>query len=481
MTHNVKIRSGVLTVLFLTVWALLSFLPQKAYAFSCTCSYCTCTMPEFMDNMTQNSDLHNETRMDYFGFVLPLPFYAYGFADNTLLPGWITSEEPGPDNTGEDQGTERIGEHQMFFWQVWYDNFLPIWQDMSETLTTTIMWHTFAIGTLIDAKIQLETQTLFQERTAEIHKRYQPSVGMCVFGTNVRSLAATERNSRLVSHTLNQRLIDRQLGTEGGSGIAASQSDQSSRVRYFIAQVCDRFDNNRLHDDPQTGFGNICGTGPRTNGTVNLDVDFTRLVMNPRTINVDFVNTGNPANSWGTHVFNLAAHLYGHKVPRLPLVGSTTQAGKQSQILDIRSAIAKRSVAQTSFSAIVGLKARGTAGSSSTNTLQYMSELLQELGLDEDEVETFVGARPSYYAQLEILAKKIYQNPDFYRELYDKPENTKRKGVAMSAIASMLDREIFDSQLRAEAMISQLLELKVIKAQDAVEDSFSGKANKPAR
>ena len=74
-----------------------------------------------------------------------------------------------------------------------------------------------------------------------------------------------------------------------------------------------------------------------------------------------------------------------------------------------------------------------------------------------------------------MLAKKLYQNPDFYRELYDKPENTRRKSVALSAINSMLDREIFDSQIRAEAMISQLLELKVQQAQDDVEDSFSRK------
>jgi len=467
--HNGSRSHGMLAaVLAFMLVTVVALLPQKAFAFgACICDGCTCTATEFQDNMTTNTDLHMETRFDYFGMVVPIPFYAYGFSDS--FPGFIE---------GEDQGTERIGEHQVFVWQLWFENFLPIWQDMSETLTTVVMWHTFAIGTLIDAKQQLEVQTLLQERTAEVHKRYQPSVGMCVFGTNIRSLAASERNSRLVSHTLNQRLVDRQLGTEGGSAVTGSDSDQNGRVRYFLEHVCDRFDNNRVSDAPNTGFANICETQPRDEGTVNLDLDFTRLVMNPRTLNVDFVNTGNPDNEWGTHVFNLAANLYGHKVPTIEGVGSSTQVGKQTRALDIRSAIAKRSIAQTSFSAIVGLKARGTENSGQTNTLQYMSQLLQELGLDEDEVAEFVGERPSYYAQLEILAKKIYQNPDFYRELYDKPENTKRKSVAMSAIGSMLDREMFDSQLRAEAMISQLLELKVIKAQDDVEDSFSRKTGR---
>lgn len=437
----------------------------KAYAFGvCVCDGCICTAIEFADNASTNSELHNETRFDEFGMVIPLPFYAYD------TDGWIPIE-------GEPQGTERIGEHQEFVWQLWFDNFLPVWMDMAEQMTNVAMWHTFAIGTLLDAKIQLETQAVLQERMAEVHKRYHPSVGMCVFGTNIRSLAAAERNSKLVSHTLNQRLIDRLMGTEGGSGVTGPQEEQTGRVRYFLAHVCDRFDNNRLHDNPATGFANICQSNtPRTEGTVNLDLDFTRLVMNPRTLNLDFVNLGD-ANNQARHVFNLGANLFGHKIPAAVHVATATQAGRHSQMLDIRAAVAKRSVAQTSYSALVGLKARGTANSD-TDTMQYMSVLLQELGMPEDDIDGFIGERPSYYAQLEVLAKKIYQNPDFYRELYDKPENTRRKSVAMSAINSMLDREIFDSQLRAEAMISQLLELKVQQAQDAVEDSFSRKGVK---
>lgn len=436
--------------------------PRPAQAFGiCICDGCICTVIEYIDNTTTNTNLHMETRFDYFGMVVPLPFYAYD--TNGFIP-----------IQGEPQGTERIGQHQEFVWELWFNNFLPVWMYMSEQLTQNMMWHTFAIGTFIDAKHQLETQALLQERTAEVHKRYHPSTSMCVIGTNVRSLAAAERRSELTAHALNQRLLDRQLGTEGGTGVTGASSDQTSRVRFFVQHVCDRFDNNRVHNNPETGFANICQATPRTDGTVNLDLDFTRLVMNPRTLNIDFVNPVDPANNRGNHVFNLGANLYGHKVPSSIIVGTEGQVGLHNQLLDLRSVIAKRSVAQTSYSAIVGLKARGSAVSG-TETMQYMTLLLQDLGLDPTEINDFVGENPSYYAQLEILAKKIYQNPDFYRDLYDKPENTKRKGVAMSAISSMLDREIFESQLRAEAMTSQLLELKVLKSQDAVEDSFSGK------
>ena len=68
-----------------------------------------------------------------------------------------------------------------------------------------------------------------------------------------------------------------------------------------------------------------------------------------------------------------------------------------------------------------------------------------------------LGENPSYYAQLEILAKKIYQSPDFYANLYDKPANVERKSVALKAIELMLDRAIYESQIRQEMTMSVLL------------------------
>ncbi|MCB1532128.1 MAG: hypothetical protein KDJ35_04575, partial [Alphaproteobacteria bacterium] len=58
-------------------------------------------------------------------------------------------------------------------------------------------------------------------------------------------------------------------------------------------------------------------------------------------------------------------------------------------------------------------------------------------------------------------AKTIYQNPDFYANLYDKPANVARKGVALKAIELMLDRAIYESQLRREMATSVLLSTKL--------------------
>ena len=89
---------------------------------------------------------------------------------------------------------------------------LPAMMYMTEQLVTIGMQQMFILGTFFDAKIQLETQQLMQEKAAEAHKDYHPSFEMCVIGTNVRSMAAADRNAEFTSFVLSQRSQDRQLG-----------------------------------------------------------------------------------------------------------------------------------------------------------------------------------------------------------------------------------------------------------------------------
>lgn len=103
----------------------------------------------------------------------------------------------------------------------------------------------------------------------------------------------------------------------------------------------------------------------------------------------------------------------------------------------------------------------------------YLKKLVVELGVPEDEVEDILGKNPSYFAQMEVLAKKIYQNPVFYTELYDKPANVDRKALALKAIGLMQDRDIYKSFLRSEAVMSVILEEMLMKQQTAITNELS--------
>ena len=163
-----------------------------------------------------------------------------------------------------------------------------------------------------------------------------------------------------------------------------------------------------------------------------------------------------------------------------------------------------------SFNNIVALKTRGTDRGddddvfSSVNTSELMYLIMNDLGPDqyplnapddfgEKQYQRYMFAKTnedideaainesgledtrnqiSYYAQMEMLAKRLYQRPEFYTGLYDKPANVKRISAAMQSIKLMMDRDIFESQLRSEAIMSMILELKVAEEQQNIENAL---------
>tara|TARA_B100001989_G_scaffold251884_1_gene232220 strand:- start:3857 stop:5863 length:2007 start_codon:yes stop_codon:yes gene_type:complete len=117
----------------------------------------------------------------------------------------------------------------------------------------------------------------------------------------------------------------------------------------------------------------------------------------------------------------------------------------------------------------------------------YMKTLLSEFGIDDtdgdgstdDEIDQLLGERPSYYAQMEILTKKIYQHPNFYTNLLDKPANIQRIGTSMDAIALMNLRDRYESMLRREMIDAVLVEQGLQKHVDNVNAQISSGIKDP--
>ncbi len=341
---------------------------------------------------------------------------------------------------------------------------------MAEQLTTNAMLQVEIIGTFFDAKHQLETQRLFQTLTARAHKDYHPSQELCEVGTVTRSLAASERNSNLAAVAFSKRNVDRQLLSrdtlENERGVS---SDERSRLVQFIQQFC----------EPEDNVGQLDLLCLRANAPFenrNKDIDYTSSVDLPLTLDIDLED---PAVSSDEEAFfALAANLISHQsMPSvspdllmsidktLPSFGNAAVA-----YLDSRAMVAKRSVAANSLASIMSLKAAGEPGSQ-----PFIYALIEELSPDlfsEEDIANIIGERPSYYAQMEILTKKLYQHPNFYSDLYDKPVNVLRKDVAIQAADLMQKRDIFRSLLRSEAVLAVMLETALLKEQDKVANEF---------
>ncbi len=378
---------------------------------------------------------------------------------------------------------------------VWKENLQTALMLMAEQSTAVTAQQALIIGQFMDAKHQMETQQLLQTIHARAHKDYHPSPGMCTFATQARSLAASERKSEVALHVLAQRSQDRYMGQAYTASASGEAADIETRLQQYRENYCDPQDNAQgltfMCETDQEFDNATSDIGGQNRQRLNKDIDYVRTLEEPMTISLDLTNENTRHHA--EDVMALSANLYAHNVFRRFEAEQFESKPDTAEFIDVmeefmdkRAVLAKMNVAETSFNTIAAMKSEGAPG-----TREFIEEVLTQLGVDNaqqrfmlmgdyviDPDESFTdpdniqALNPSYYAQMEILGKKLYQHPDFYTNLYDKPANIDRKYVAMQAIALMQKFDLFKSHLRNEANLSVLLELEVSDMQKSAENEI---------
>lgn len=449
--------------------ALFLITPRPAQAFIFYCWNPACIIADQIQNIIEDVTQELQT-IFYLGFVRPIPADCPGPNCPMVSAGGQAGWPPG----------SVIYQFQGWMIFTYFDQYIgSALLNMGQQFLHDIFQQTTAVGAFMDAKNQLETQLLFQQLQAKANKDYQPSFDMCVFGTTMRSIAAADFNANQANFLLARHQQNREMqhtGTKTAEGWAA---DRQSRLAQFERRFCQRWDNNPVPTMPTSGLAMICNAGGPTSKTKNNDIDYLRTLLLPRTLDIDF--SDNTITGDEQDMLAMSSNLYAHDL--FDNIRNDLFAREQGQIvyMSVRSLIAKRSVAELSFNALVGMKVMGSGTSSPTGaakTALYLTALLDELGMPQAEIPLWLGDRPSYMATLEMLTKKIYQRPEFYVELYESPANVKRRSVAMQAISVMMDRDIYLSYVRAEQIMAVLLETKLIPYQEQVVNEINRLSNK---
>ncbi len=338
--------------------------------------------------------------------------------------------------------------------------------EFTTTMSALATQSSQVIGRFFDGKNNNNTTLEYSRLTAEAHKDYHPSEMMCAFGTFTRSIARSEHKGQSDALILNKLLMSNVTNERSSTTSQGSASDKNNRVKHYKQAYCNTADNDgqlvaMCKHDSGSGVGAIDQL------RINNDIDYSRVVDTPLTLDVNFSNDIDASvddvdlADTGQDVYMMARHLYWPDSYDFP--NATRSVGKQYIIQNMRALLAMNSVAQNSFTHVIGDKARSVDGEGEKSGWNFMKAMMKSFKLSDDDIHQQLGDFPSYYAQMDVLAKKLYQNPEFYTNLYDTPANVHRISATLDAIELMQMRDHFKSTTRSEMLISTLLQNRLQK------------------
>ena len=135
-------------------------------------------------------------------------------------------------------------------------------------------------------------------------------------------MAASESMARTNMLALSKHGIDRQLGKKGVASSYGKGGDKTGRWHQFVDTYCDPKDNGWTvygtgmdlacdHD----GIGSGAETGASNRSRINIDIDYTRLIETPRTLDIDFSNGIETLTDDEEDILSMSSNLYGNQVP----------------------------------------------------------------------------------------------------------------------------------------------------------------------
>ena len=355
---------------------------------------------------------------------------------------------------------------------------------MAKQMTAVIVSATEQIGRMIDSKHQLETQRLFQEKSAEALRDYYPSEQICKIGTVMRDMAMIDERMPVTRNAINNQIRSRELISGEAITKEAGTTDVLSRINMNKTVYCNKNDGGMsrhctsAEDSESNSLENDGDDEEDPAQRMNKDIDYIRTIELPLTLDIDFLeensggqkgdDTGPAAENKSvekttsdeTDVFQLLHSLFSDEnFPRFA-DGAEKHEDYTKIMRNMRSVVAMRGVARNSVANIIAQKA--ASANKENDAGPYLKALMKEMGVEDTKaIEKILGKNPSYFAKMEVLTKKLYQDPNFYANLYDKPANVSRMRTAMKAIKLIQDRDIYAAMQRREMLLAMLLELRV--------------------
>ena len=353
-------------------------------------------------------------------------------------------------NIKQKQGSYTIGfktENRAFAVSVPPDQLEQNWIDAiqiwSAHVGATILAKTALYGNLLNTQMQLAFLKEQQKRQAQTLLDSSVSNQVCRAATLSHSLGKADFRTLAEQRVLARILQERDLGKEGSLHFENEKVNLTTglqaRIVLFKETYCDKYAEN-------SSLARVCKVNLADN--LNRDIDYTRVIDVPKTLAINF--TGNQTlEPDEADVIAFGENLF----PSMPIASTNRIPQSSETYMDLRSLQAARAVARNSFAAVVSEKA-----SVENPKAMYAHNLLKSMNVDPREAELLLGRNPSYFAQMNLLTKTLYQTTDFAKGLMTGGANVERARVAMKAVDLQQNADLLDSLYRREMLLATYLE-----------------------
>lgn len=334
------------------------------------------------------------------------------------------------------------------------ENWLKAIRLWSAEMGATILARVALQGNLLDTQTRLFFLQAQQKRQAQLIIDSRVSDQMCRMATLSQSLAKADFNTKAQQRVMARILQERDMGKDGSIYVDNDQVNPTvalvSRIVSFKNNYCDQYAEN-------SSLARVCAVDMDDN--LNRDVDFTRVIDLPQTLGVNFIgnSTIEPDEA---DVIAFGENLF----PSLPLISTARVPATSEVYMDFRSLQAARNIARNSYTAVIGEKA-----THENSKAGYAHNLLKSMNVDPREAELLLGRNPSYFAQMNLLTKTVYQTTDFAKGLMTGAANVERARVAMKAVDLQQNADLLDSLYRREMLLATYLEQMLSAKQSDME------------
>lgn len=351
------------------------------------------------------------------------------------------------------------GKDSYLFKTYWEKTIQPGLKAVEYNVKQGIIRQATALGTFLQAQENNRSISSLQKGSAEAARNYLPSESLCRFGTLSQSLAADDMKSRISQASSATGSMQREIGARGTAAQAGAANDLAMRMEEVIKETC----------GGEPGLTLMCGTNPQRSFAdvprdqrINSDLNFARTVDSVGTLNTS--SSGEDGTAEEQSLTLLGYNLYGHKqMSGRPTSGQMKTPKGENTYRQVRSVAGARGVAQNSYAAITGMKSKGSGKGK-----EYFQALMKQLGVGSSGLTYAIDDNPSYSAQMEVLTKKLYQDPTFYINLMEGKTNVARQSAAMAGIEVMQDRDLYNSMRRSEMLLALLVQLQSRKTLDDI-------------